>query len=501
MATARRRTPFDPAEATIPGIHRALRSREISAAELVDTCLKRIRALDQKGPRLNAIVNVNGHAVRQAAALDKAFAGSGKLQGPLHGVPVLVKDNIETADMPTTFGSVGFADYQPSQDATVIRRLRAAGAIILGKTTLPDFATSWWAYSSMSGETRNPYDLARDPGGSSAGSGAAVAAGYAPVALGSDCGGSIRVPASCNGLVGIRSTPGVISREGVSMLVYPQDTVGPMTRNVRDAVTVFGLMAGYDPADSLSVHAEIAVPANGYAAELDAAGLKRARLGLVTNALGSDSDPFAAPVNARVHEAVDAIRAAGGSVIALEIPDLAQHLRATSMYVNCSRHDINAFLAARPDAPLRTLNQIYEQRRYHPMLDLVDACVLGPEMPEYDPQYFRRLAAREEFQRVILNVMAKHTLDALIFPDVQVVPPTREQLNTRVWTTLTFPTNTLIASQSWLPAISVPAGLTETGLPVGLEFVARPYAEPRLFRLAFAFEQVTKFRRPPTLPS
>lgn len=498
MTTRKPSQVFEIEEASIAGIHRALRSRKLTARELVDSYLKRIKALDQRGPRLNSIVNVNPHAAAQATALDKAFVKTGKLQGPLHGIPIIVKDNIETSELPTTFGNSAFAHYQPKSDATVIKKLRAAGAIVLAKSTLPDFATSWWAYSSMSGETRNPYDLARDPGGSSAGSGAAIAANLGAIGLGSDCGGSIRVPASCNNLVGIRSTPGLISRNGVSMLVFPQDTVGPMTRTVRDAVTVFELMTGYDAADSLSVHYEIA-GRRRYTDALDSTGLKRARLGLVTNALGNDQDPYAAPVNAVMNEAVAAIKAAGGTVVALEIPNLAQHVLATSMYVNCSKHDINAFLAARPEAPLRTLNQIFESRRYHPMLDLIDACSVGPEMPEYDPQYFRRLAAREEFQRCVLNLMAQHTLDGLIFPDVQVVPPTREQLDTKVWTTLTFPTNTLIASQTWLPAISVPAGFTAAGLPVGIEFVARPYAEATLFRLAFAFEQATQHRRAPLL--
>ncbi|MGD9604501.1 MAG: amidase, partial [Gammaproteobacteria bacterium] len=491
MARARRTQSFDLEEATLGGIQRALRARRVSARELVQGYLQRIESLDRRGPRLNAIVNVNPRALAQAVALDQALAKNGRLQGPLHGIPILLKDNIETADVPTTFGSAAFADYLPAQDATVVRKLRAAGAIVLGKTTLPDFATSWWAYSSMSGETRNPYDLARDPGGSSAGTGAAVAANLGAIGLGTDCGGSIRVPASCNNLVGIRSTPGVISRDGASLLVFPQDTIGPMARTVRDAVTLFELMSGYDPADPLTVHAEIAGAPRRYGEALDAAGLKKARIGLVTNALGSDHDPFAAPVNARVRESAAAIMGAGGTVIDVQIPDLAHHLAATSMYVNCSKHDINSFLAARPEAPLRTLNQIYENRRYHPMLDLVDACVVGPELPEYDPQYFRRLAAREQFQRVVLNLLSQHRLEALVFPDVQVVPPTREQLNTRVWTTLTFPTNTLISSQTWLPSMSVPAGLTDDGLPVGLEFVTRPYAEPLLFRLGYAFEQAT----------
>jgi amidase len=499
MATTRKGSDFVIEEATIGGIQRAFRAGRLSARALVNAYLKRIKRIDQGGPTLNSVVMTNGGALAQAAALDDAYARNGRLQGPLHGIPVLLKDNIDTCDVPTSYGSVAFAAHQPTRDASVVARLRAAGAIVLGKTTLPDFATSWWAYSSRSGETRNPYDLARDPGGSSAGTGAAIAANLACVGLGTDCGGSVRVPASHCNLVGIRSTPGVVSRVGSSPLVSWQDTVGPMARTVRDAVMVFDAIAGYDPHDSMSVNYAIARPPKRYTEALDRDGLKGARVGLVTNALGADSDGHAAPVNALVRAAAQSMADCGANVLDVQITDLAQHLRETSMYVNCSRHDLNAFLGAQHAAPLRSLQQIYEARQYHPMLDLFEACLTGPEVPEYDPLYFRRLAAREAFQRQIVHLMAALRLDALMFPDVQIVPPTRAQLDARVWTTLTYPTNTLIASQAWLPAITVPAGFADGGLPVGLELMGKPYDEPTLFRLAYAFEQATQHRRAPSL--
>ena len=499
MASKRKAGGFEIEEATIAGIHRAMRAGKLTARALVNAYLKRIRTYDQQGPMLNSVVTLHGKAHARAGALDEALAGTGKLQGPLHGIPVLLKDNIDTADLPTSYGSVAFGNHHPAQDATVVTKLKAAGAIILGKTTLPDFATSWWAYSSRSGETRNPYDFSRDPGGSSAGTGAAIAANFATVGLGTDCGGSVRVPASHCNLVGIRSTPGVVSRAGSSPLVFFQDTVGPMARTVRDAVTVFDAIAGYDPNDSLTVNHAIARPPKRYTDALDRDGLKGARLGLVTNALGSDRDPHAEPVNGLVREAVLSMASAGAAIMEVQIPDLALHLRDTSMYVNCSRHDLDGFMANQREAPIRSLRQIFDTRQYHPMLDLLEACVVGPELPEYDPLYYRRLAAREVFQRQVVTLMAENRLDALIFPDVQVVPPTREQINTKVWTTLTYPTNTLIASQAWLPAITVPAGLAGDRLPVGLEMVGKPYDEPTLFRLAFAFEQLTQHRRAPVL--
>lgn len=482
---------------TIADLHAHIGDGVLTASALTSAYRRRIAAYDHQGPALNAVVSLSATAEDEAAALDRAYAESGQLSGPLHGVPLLVKDNIEVAGLPCTQGLAAFADYRPARDAHVIARLRAAGAIILGKTTLPDFASSWWAYSSMSGETRNPYALDRDPGGSSAGSGAATAANFALAALGTDCGGSIRVPASCNNLVGIRSTPGLASRAGTGPLVFFQDTVGPMARTVSDCVRLFECMVGYDPEDELTSHYLNARAPRRYLAALDRSALAGARLGLVTNALGDDADAYAAPVNSVIRDAVDAMRAAGAEVCQVQIPDLMRHLVDTSMYVNCSKAAINGFLRARRELPLRSLQQIYEQRAYHPMLDLIEACAQGPELPEYDPLYFRRLAARELFQRTLVNVMGGAEVDALIYPTIQIVPPTRAQLNARQWTTLTFPTNTLIASQSWLPAASVPAGFSPDGLPVGLEILVRTYDEPRLFALAYAFEQATQARRAP----
>lgn len=491
------RKEFQLEETSIQAIHGALRRGTLTVRGLVAAYLKRIEMHDQQGSTLNAVISVNAKALAQAAALDRAHKASGRLQGPLHGIPVLVKDNIDTTEVPTSYGSVAFANHVPPQDATVIAKLRAAGAIILGKTTLPDFATSWWAYSSRSGETRNPYDTSRDPGGSSAGTGAAIAANFATVGLGTDCGGSIRVPSSHCGLVGIRSTPGVISRAGSSPLVSWQDTVGPMARNVADAVAVFEAIAGHDPRDSLSVNHFIARAPRRYAETLDKDGLKRTRLGLITNALGSGE--AAAPVNAVIREAVTALEAAGATVVEIEVPDLMRQLVETSLYVNCSKSDLNLFLMGQPNAPVRRLQALYESRQYHPRLDLLEACMAGPEAPEHDPQYYRRLAAREAFQRQLMNLMAGSNLDAFVFPDVQVEPPTRKELDTGKWTTLTYPTNTLMASQAWLPAMTVPAGFTARGLPVGLEFMGRPYDEPTLFRLGYAFEQATRHRRAPAL--
>jgi amidase len=488
---------FRVEEATIDQIHAGMRAAEVTAAQLVDAYLDRIESLDRGEPQINSILGVNAGARERAVELDEQLSTSGELAGPLHGIPVLVKDCVETSEIPTTFGSVAVKDYTPALDAVIVRKLRDAGAIILAKTTLPDFATSWFSYSSVSGDTRNPYALDHDPGGSSAGTGAAIAANLGAVGIGTDCGGSIRVPASFDNLVGVRSTPGLVPRTGSSYLVIFQDTIGPMTRTVADAATVFDVLAGYDASDPYTAAYVVARAPRSYRELLDAGALEGATVGLVTNAMGSNDLAGASAVNAVVHAAIDAIRGAGATVVEVTIPDLAHHIEATSQYVARTKHDINEFLSQRPEAGGQTLQVLYELKQYHPELDLIDAVIAGPDQPEDDPDYFKRIWAREEFTRAVVNVMAQSAADVLVYPTTQVPAPTLA--GRRNWTTLTFPTNTLIASQTWMPAMSVPAGFTDDGLPVGLEIVAKPFDEPTVFRMGYAFEQATHHRRAPQL--
>jgi amidase len=483
---------FQIDEATIDGIHAAMRAGEVTSRALVDAYLERIQAVDRDGPGLNSVLAVNEGARARADELDAAFERSGELSGPLHGIPVLVKDCVETSEIPTTFGSAAIEGYTPERDAVIVRKLRDAGAIILAKTTLPDFATSWFSFSSVSNDTKNPYALDHDPGGSSAGTGAAVAANLGAVGIGTDCGGSIRVPGSFCNLVGVRSTPGVVPRTGSSYLVIFQDTIGPMTRTVADAATVFDVLAGFDESDPYTAAYLIARAPRSYRALLDENALRGARLGLVTNAMGSDDDADARAVNDVVRTAVEAVRGAGAEVVEVEIPNLGHHIEATSQYVARTKHDINEFLSTRTEL---TLNEIVARGQYHPDLDLIDAVMAGPDEPEDDPDYFRRINAREAFARETVNVMGRNALSALVFPSVQVPAPSLP--GRKDWTVLTFPTNTLIASQTWSPAMTVPAGFTADGLPVGLEFVAAPYDEPTVFRLGYAFEQATHHRRAP----
>jgi amidase len=488
---------FPVVETTIGDIHRGYRNGRVTCRQLVQAYIDRIEAYDRRGPALNAVVTVNSNALADAAALDARAARSTTLSGPLHGIPVIVKDQIETQGIPTSFGSIAIDGYVPTEDASAIGKLKAAGAIILGKSALPDFATSWFGFSSKSGETKNPYALDRDPGGSSSGTGAAVAANLATVGVGEDTGGSIRLPASFNNLVGVRVTPGLISRAGMSPLVVFQDTAGPMTRTVTDAAILLDAMVGFDPRDEYTAAYAIAGHKGSYAEHLQRAGLEKARVGVLKEAFGNDADAEVGAVNAVIRTAIEAIRHAGAEIVEISLPNLLDYIVDTSLYLTHSRHDINNFLAARASLPFRSLDAIHAAGRYHRVLDLLEEIVKGPAKPQDDPDYYRKLSARDGFQRAVVNLMARHGLDTICFPSVQVPPPTKEDVKGGKWTTLTFPTNTLIAAQTWMPSICLPAGFTGTGLPVGIEFVVLPYHEPDLFRFGYGFEQATRHRRAP----
>lgn len=486
---------FPIEEATVAGIHAALQAGETTASALVDACLARIDAYDRAGPGLNAIVTVNAEARAQAARLDADFVQTGELRGALHGIPVVVKDQIETAGIMTTFGSIAMDGYVPEHDATVIRRLHAAGAIVLAKTAMPDFATAWFGYSSKSGTTRNPYDLAHDPGGSSGGTGAAVAANLGVLGIGEDTGGSIRLPAAFDNLVGLKVTPGLISRHGISPLVSFQDSAGPMCRTVEDAARLLQVLVGYDAADPYTATAVIAGGAH-YLAALDRGALAGRTLGVLHQAFGNPADSACAAVNTVINQALTAMEAAGANLVEVRIPELDHYVELTSLYLTHSRHDIDAFLAARP-VPWQRVRDIHAAGLYHRALELFEMVVDGPDDPYAEPDYWQRYTAREAFQRVIVNAMGQAGASALVFPTTRIPAPSRAELDAGRWTTFSFPTNTLIAAQSWMPAVSVPAGFTSTGLPVGIEMVGLPYREADLLALAYAFEQATLHRRAP----
>jgi Asp-tRNA(Asn)/Glu-tRNA(Gln) amidotransferase A subunit family amidase len=488
-------------ELTVDAFHNALRKGALTAAELVDWYLARVQAHDRAGAQIQAVVTINPMARDEAAARDAYLSAHGRLCGPLHGVPVLVKDQAETAGLRTTFGSVLFESYVPESDATLVAKLKDAGAVILAKTAMCDFAAGWFSFSSMSDHTKNPYDPTRESGGSSAGTAAGLAANFGMVGIGEDTGGSIRIPASFNNLFGLRVTTGLISRAGFSPLVHFQDTPGPIGRTVSDVAKLLDSIAGYDPKDPFTVTASAAPCSGSYAEAVDVeVPLSSWRIGVLETGFDSDANPDAEPVNRVIRAAISRLQELGVSTTAqLEIAELSEWIAGTSVYAMQSKADISGFLAERPTAPVSGFQEIYDSKRFHPLNDLFHDIAAGPDTIDDDVQYLQRRLNQEHFRRLILNLFAAHSIDFLVYPTVQVIPPTRQELAAEKYRALTFPTNTVIGSQAGLPALSIPAGFTGDGLPVGLELLGMPLAETSILQFASAWERSARPRKAPAL--
>ena len=487
--TAMAHEPIPFLETTVDAVHAGMKTGAVHCTQLVQWYLDRIQQYDRQGPALHAIVNVNPQALEQAAALDRHLKETGKFKGPLHGIPILVKDQGETSFMPTTFGSKAYADYQPAANAAVVQKLIDAGALILAKASMCDFAAGWFSFSSVTDRTRNPYALDRDAGGSSAGTGAGVAANFGLVGIGEDTGGSIRIPASFNNLFGLRVTTGLISRTGFSPLLHFQDTAGPMARSVRDLAKLLDVLVGYDERDPYTCAVTLARDAGNYerfagrrrsagsASWRAEAGFRPGRCLLAPGQRG-DSRPAAAARRAR--RGTD--RSPDPGPGAVDRPDLSV----------CPAVEVRLEPVHGHPHPAQIFEEIYEKRWFHPLNDLFHNLAAGPDNPDQAQGYYQQRQAQAEFQRLILNLYARHRLDFLLYPDVKVLPPTYADLESGKWTCLTFPTNTVIASQAHLPAISIPAGFADQGVPVGVELVAPPYAEASLLRFACAYEQLIR---------
>lgn len=488
-------------ELTVEGFHAALRNRELSATELVDWYLARIQAHNGAGVQLQAVVTVNPLAREEAAARDEYLDLHGSLLGPLHGVPVLVKDQAETAGLRTTFGSILFERYVPESDATIVTMLKNAGAVILAKTAMCDFAAGWFSFSSITDHTKNPYALARESGGSSAGTAAGVAANFGLLGIGEDTGGSVRIPASFNNLYGLRVTTGLISRAGFSPLVHFQDTPGPIGRTVGDVAKLLDCIVGYDPRDPFTVTASAAGRTHGYARALDVeVPLAGWRVGVLETGFGSNANPDAKPVNDAVRAAISHLEALGVPIThGVDIPGLPAWIANTSVYTMQSKDDISDFLAQRPHAPVASFQEIYNSRRFHPLNDLFHDIANGSNSIDGELERMRRRLNQEHLRRLILNVFAEHRVDFLVYPTVQVIPPTRVELAAEKYSVLTFPTNTVIGSQAGLPALTIPVGFTGEGLPVGLELLGTPLAEAQMLQFAGAWEELVRPRRAPAL--
>ncbi|MBI3416992.1 MAG: amidase [Verrucomicrobia bacterium] len=495
------KTRFELDEATIPQLQRGMESRKFSAQSLTRKYLRRIAALDRRGPELRAVLQINPDALRIADALDVERKAKGP-RGPLHGIPVLLKDNIDTADrQPTTAGSLALAGTIAPKDAFVTRRLREAGAVILGKANLSEWANirstrSSSGWSAVGGQTRNPYALDRTPSGSSSGSAVAVAANLCAVAVGTETDGSIVSPASCNSIVGIKPTVGLVSRAGIIPISHSQDTAGPMARTVTDAAILLNVLAGFDLNDA-ATEATRDKPLNEYTHFLDPSGLRDARLGVARKF-------FPASEHARklAEAALDAMREQGATLIDLPEPSLARDLGdAEDEVLLCElKADLKAYLATRGQTvsvhSLKDVIDFNERNRDREMPFFGQELFLRAETkgPLTDRAYLDALAKCRRLSREegIDAVMNEHRLDAVVAP-TESPPSVIDHVNGDHYVGgCSTP-----AAVAGYPHITVPAGYV-FGLPVGISFFGKPFSEAVLIKLAFAFEQATKLRRPPS---
>ncbi|MDQ1610085.1 MAG: amidase [Pyrinomonadaceae bacterium] len=486
-------------EATIAGLQEGMRGGKWSARELAEKYIERIEKYDRKGPALNSVIELNPDALSIAAALDRERK-DGRVRSPLHGVPVLLKDNIDTADrMQTTAGSLALAGTHAPRDAFVAARLREAGAVILGKTNLSEWAnfrsthsTSGW--SGRGGQTRNPYAVDRNPCGSSSGSGVAVAANFAAAAVGTETDGSIVCPSSASSLVGIKPTLGLVSRSGIIPISHSQDTAGPMARTVADACVLLGALTGVDPRDRATQSSRGKAHAD-YMRFLDPAGLRGARIGVARKFFG-----FSDRVDKLMTDALDAIKRAGATVV--DPADLPSHGKYDDSEFEVLLYefkaDLNQYLAERGAGVPRSLKELIEfnernREREMPYFGQEIFLKAQAKGALTDKAYLAALAKNHRLSRAggIDAVMNKHRLDAIVAPTGG--PP---------WTTdlvngdhFSGGSSTPAAVAGY-PNINVPAGYVY-GLPVGISFFGRAYSEPVLIRLAYAYEQATKHRRPP----
>ena len=486
---------FDLLEATIEDVHSAMEGGRLTCRSLVESYIDRIEAYDTAGPRLNAIQYLNARALNEADALDGAMRSDGRV-GPLHCIPVLLKDQVETSDMPTTYGSALFQDFMPSRDATIVTRMKEAGAIILAKTNMGEFASRY--VGSAFGVIRNAYDPDRNPSGSSGGTAAGIAANFGMVGIGEDTGGSVRGPAAVHSLVGLRPTLQLVSRWGMMPANPTHDTMGPITRTVTDAAILLDAIVGYDPEDPITAYSVGRVPET-YTLSLDGDRLSGARIGVVREPMDSGTDPSSddyEKVKAVIDRAIQDLESLGAQVVdPLVIPEL-ETVRNIGNNFETERA-MNDYLADL-NAPVTTLREILLSGVVTPWRARGMMGSVGKTTD--DPGYLEVIQKRETLRQNVLKVMADEALDAIVYatfdhqptliaPDVETNPDPEDEYGKG--------SNRGLSPAIGFPALTVPAGFTTDELPVGLEFLGRPFSEEMLLGLGYAFEQATRHRHPP----
>ena len=477
---------YDGFEKSLSELQADLTAGRTSAAELVRFYLRRIAAFDQTGPALNAVLIVNPTALADARALDEERRKQGP-RGPLHGIPVLLKDNFNTKDMPTTGGALALVGARPASDAFQVQKLRQAGAVILGKVNLHELALGLTTVSSLGGQTLDPYDLTRAPGGSSGGSGVATSANFAAFTMGTDTSGSIRIPSSHNSLVGLRPSAGLSSRAGIIPFGHTQDSGGPMTRTVEDIAIVLDATVGDDPNDPITETSRGKIP-RAYTSSLNRDGLKGARIGVLTEFFGSAAEDQ--EVGAIVRRAIDDMKAQGATAVDIAVTNLTGQLMASNLLSQELKFYLGEYLKEAPGSAVTSVEDLLASGLHSAQLQgFLEGANRQPDDYLNSDDYRMRLAARLSLGQAILKTMDDNRLDAIVYPTTRRIAPVvgGNQIGS----------NAGLSAQTGFPAITVPAGFTPGGFPVGIELLGRHFGEPTLIGLAFSYEQATRHRRPP----
>lgn len=498
-ASADGAAPFQLMETTIDQVHTAMKAGKLTTRELVKMYQARIEAYDKNGPNINCVITLNPAALDEADKLDARFKAGGFV-GPLHGIPILVKDQVDAAGMPTTLGSLVFKDYRPPLDSFVIAKLRKAGAVILGKTTLGEFGGGD-SFGSLYGVTRNPYDLERTVGGSSGGSGACTTANFSTVAVGEEGFASIRRPSTWNDIVGMRPTAGLVSRSGMyDGYPSPVGSLGPMARTVTDLAKLLDVMVGYDPEDPVTAMGVGKAPSS-YTKSLDRNGLRGARIGIIRESFGNGSEPDSEDfkkVDEAFQKAVAELKSAGAELVdPIVIPDLKKLIAKRAFGSQEADESLKVWLARNPNSPYKTREDVQNSPDIGKLIPPSKAAQWAKDAPRPDmARYGEFVAARDQLMINVMKVMADHKLQAIVHKSVEHQPTLiKEGLNPPYVNSKGVPhMNTFLV---YAASMTVPAGFTSDGLPIGITFFGRPYSETELLKLAYSYEQATHHRVPP----
>ncbi len=493
-------------EASIADIQAAYRERRLSVHDLVTTYLARIATYDKQGPYINSIISVNPRALEEADLLDARFRATGQFVGPLHGVPIIIKDNIDVVGMPMTSGFQGWKNYYPPVDAPIVARIKAAGGIIIAKGSMSEFAKGGGdnINSVLPGFTRNPYNTVYATGGSSGGPAAALAANFAIAAVATDTGGSVRTPSGYNALVGIRPTVGLVSRRGIVPLDSARDTAGPMARCVADAAIVLGVIAGLDPDDPATARSKGHLRGS-YLRSLNRDGLKGARLGVLRQIFRPElTDPA---IISNFENTLAELREAGAVVVdPFVVPELGS-LPQPPQTLARFKTDLNAWILRHPGIPYPSIEEIAASQLLHPLHQASFDQAVHSLPAEADPQTIQGRKDEELYRKAFAKAMLAARIDAIVFPTSTQLPPINGDRNTQIGddpqppphahpTHLNAGLGFLASTLQW-PALSVPNGYIADGLPTGLQIVGREWEEFKIIQYAYAYEQRTHYRRPP----